>query len=274
MKTTPVGSWTTPEARKGLSEKLVMRIFVGNYKNTGIAEVDNINDTNHVKALVEDMEFSVESQYNTPFSQSDPQSKLPTITALLQSGTLIDAANSLGFGEEVAVENQEAQANELYKTVQGMTHKSSFSKVNSTQLYDSSSSIRISGTLLLVAWDDAKEVENALKLLQAWALPSYLSDDLATVRVAQGASDGWQQGGMLDAAQGALDGLFNSVNPPIVSILYGGKAYHDFHIESVSAPMSAPMNANGDRIAVRVNVNFISRKAWDRANLIKLYGGS
>lgn len=280
MKKLPVGSWSTPEAiatksNTGINPYLVMSIHVGNYKNTGIEEVDKINDTNFVRCLVEDMEFSVEGQYSTPFQQSDPQQQLPTILAMMQSGTLVDIAGTLGIGaEEVQVESPELEEGVVDKAlnhVKGLMHKTSFSKINSTQIYGSSTSIRLSGTILLVAWDDAAQVEKALQLLQSWASPSHLSEDSSMVSSMQGIQEGYEQYGALGATVGALDGLFHSVMPPIVSIFYGGKSYNEFYIESVSAPLSAPMNAKGERIAVKVQISFISRKAWDRSDITNLY---
>ncbi len=274
---TDVGSWVTPEAQKGLNDKLVLHIYVGNYQKTGIAEADKYQDIHNVRCLVEDLEMTVESQYSTPFQESDPQSKLPTLHAMISSGTMVDMAGLMGFGTDAEVDDSiDASSSRLLKQIESMTDKTSFSKINSMQIYGSSGSIRISGTIMLVAWDDATQVEHALRLLQAWASPTYLSTKTAMVGMAQGAQDGWGSGeGLVDstlsAAEGALDGLYNSVVPPIVSFRYGGKSYHDFYIESVSAPLSAPMNAKGERIAIKVQISFISRKAWDRGDIEKLY---
>lgn len=267
-----IGAWTTPEALSGLNNHLVMYITVGNYANTGIEEADKYKDKYNVRCLVEDMEFTVESQYSTPFAESDPQSKLPSLHAMLSTGTLLDMGMSLGVGNDDASVNSDPSLSEqVLDKVEGMMHKTSFSKVNSTQIYGSSTSMRMSGTILLVAWDDAKEVESALKLLQSWTVPTFLSKDSTVVSVANETQDGWQEGGMLGAVEGMLDGLYHSVVPPVVAIRYGGKVYSPFYIENVSAPMSAPMNDKGERIAIKVQITFISRQAWDRSDIEKLY---
>ncbi|MDO4440577.1 MAG: hypothetical protein Q4B81_00155 [Moraxella sp.] len=276
--TQDVGSWTTPEAKNGLNDKLVMHIYVGNYAVNDVEGMTNYKDTKNVRCLVEDMEFTVESQYSTPFQESDPQNKLPAMHAMLSSGTLVDMAGVMGVGGDVEVSNDgdDSLVDKAMTKIEGMMHKTSFSKINSTQIYGSSGSIRMSGTVMLVAWDDASQVEDALRLLQAWSSPTHLSKESTAVNVAQGASDGWESGNgviesSINAVEGVLDGIYQSVVPPIVSIRYGGKSYHGFYIESVSAPMNAPMNVNGERIAIKVQISFISRQAWDRADIEKLY---
>ena len=138
--------------------------------------------------------------------------------------------------------------------MQGLLGRSNFTKLNSRQIFTSSNSVRISGSLVFQAWADAKtEVEAALSQLQQWASPVKLSDESLIVGAASGGFDG---------------ALFPSIIPPLVQLQYGGKTYKPMVIESVSAPITAPMNSNGDRIAVRAQITFLSLTAWDKQNII------
>ena len=138
---------------------------------------------------------------------------------------------------------------------QGLLGKSNFTKLNSRQIFTSSNSVRITGSLVFQAWADAKtEVEDALEQLQIWASPRTLSVKSLLV----------------SAAEDGLKGMFPSEIPPLVQLQYGGKTYSPMVIESVSAPITAPMNKEGSRIAVKAQVSFLSLTAWDAQNITNM----
>ena len=224
-------------------------------------------------ALLEDAEFTVESQYSTPFESSNPEGRLPNLMGMIQSGQASAAYYSLfaatsdptgftgavasaveGAGEITGVSDSVgAIFSEAESALSGLKGRSNFTKLNSRQIYTSSNSIRISGSMMFVAWADAKkEVEDAIDLLQQWASPKKLSTKSLLV------------GGL---TEGISEGLFPSEIPPIVQLQYGGKVYKPLVIESVSAPITAPMNSGGNRIAVRVQVTFLSLTAWDKNDI-------
>ena len=143
------------------------------------------------------------------------------------------------------------------ETLESLKGRSTFTKLNSQQIYTSSNSVKISATLVLSAWQNAHlEVERALQKLQEWTASKYLYDSTLIANVIE---------------NGAV-GLFASEIPPTVSLTYGGKTYEPLVIESLSAPITAPMTADGSRIAVKCQVSFSSEKAWDKSDVIKLYG--
>lgn len=226
----------------GLNTKLIAAIY----------PVENTSDE-RVCGLLEEAEFSLENQYQTPFENADPMGKMPTLMGMVQSGqALAQAGGLLGAVGAVVPDGLESE-------LAGLQGKTSFTKLNSQQIYLSSSSIKITGTLVLTAWADAKaEVENQLRLLQSWTVPVFLSDNA----------------GIVNVAEGGLKGVFSGTIPPHVVLQYGGKTYSPLVIESISAPITAPMNANGDRIAVKVQINLMTMQAWDRRDVNALYGVS
>ncbi|MFV5183806.1 hypothetical protein ACNKG3_20095, partial [Acinetobacter baumannii] len=60
--------------------------------------------------------------------------------------------------------------------------------------------------------------------------------------------------------------------PPFVSLTTHGKTYKPFIIESVSAPIVAPIDEKGNRLSLAVNISLLSRTAWDSKDIYSLYG--
>lgn len=207
-----------------------------------------------VVATVIDAEMTLESQYSTPFEQSNPEHKLPTLMGMLQSGDWVETVGSVlsnVFGVQLS-ENTKESLNKL-------EGRSNLTKTNSTQIFVSSQPVTIPATLLFSAWEDAKvEVEDQIKLLQQWALPQSLAEGSLINEVAENKS---------------LESLFPSVVPPYVALYYGKKRYFPMLISSCSAPLSVPMDNDGNRMQLQVQVTFLSRTAWDAANINQLYTG-
>ncbi|WP_296405024.1 hypothetical protein [Psychrobacter sp.] len=210
-----------------------------------------------IAAVFEDAEFTLEAQYSTPFENSNPEGRMPNAMGMIQSGQLPATMYSLfGLDSESADPNSiQGVAGQAAEALEGLKNRSNFTKINSRQIYTSSSSVRITGTLVFQAWANAHtEVEAALRLLQQYVLPKKLSDTSLVVNV----------------ADSGAEGLFPSIIPPLVQLQYGGYIYKPLFIESLSAPMTAPMTKNGDRIAVRAQVTLLSLTAWDQSDLLKL----
>lgn len=222
-----------------------------------------------VCVLLEDAEFALENQYSTPFENSNPEGRMPNLMGMIQSGQMItsltDVINIGGFSAPSSQDSENGSApqdkgmlGQVFDKLEGLKGRSTFTKLNSQQIYTSSNSVKISATLVLSAWRNAHlEVERALQKLQEWATPKKLADKSALMSGLQ---------------QKTLEGFFPSIIPPTVSLVYGGKTYEPLVIESLSAPITAPMTADGSRIAVKCQVSFSSEKAWDKSDVIKLYG--
>lgn len=262
-------------SEKGLNKNLVVKIrpvVEGNFEGGQGQQTYNVDTAAPiVESLFEDAEFTIESQYSTPFESSNPEGRLPNLMGMIQSGQVSAAYYSFfaavndptGFtgavgdigaavGEATGISASavlEAAEGEL----QGLLGRSNFTKLNSRQIFTSSNSVRISGSLIFQAWANAKtEVEDAVEQLQVWASAAKLSAESLIV------------GGIKN---GFSESMFPSIIPPLVQLQYGGKTYSPMVIESVSAPITAPMNKNGHRIAVKVQVTFLSLTAWDAQNI-------
>jgi len=259
-----VARWGSLSTRKIAYISLVTIDANGQATGTGVSDLV-------VEALMTDGDFTVESQYQTPFENSNPENRLPNLLGMAQSG---EAAAALGriaenqggvTGAVTAVANTlsdalglNAAARAIGSAFESLQGKTNLTKINSTQVFVSTGSVRMSVTLFFMALKDAKtEVEDQINLLQQWALPQELS---GTGLLESISSDG-------------LAGLFPSTVPPFVNLVYSGKSYKPFLIESVSVPITGPIDKNGNRLSATVTLSLISRQAWDKNSVAALYAG-
>lgn len=254
-----------PWMHKGLNQRLIAKIRPVSEDNLeggqGKQTYNPIEGNTIIAALFEDGEFTVESQYSTPFETSNPEGRMPNMMGMIQSGELPASMYSIfNLDSETADDSAvKSVAGDAADKLLGLKDKSTFTKINSRQVYTSSSSVRISGTLVFQAWvDAASEVERALNVLQQYASPRKLSDaSLVVGTLSEGA-----------------DGMFPSTIPSLVQFQYAGKTYKPMFIESLSAPITAPMNKNGDRIAIKVQITLLSLTAWDKYDIANLRASS
>ena len=255
---------------KGLNKNLIVKIrpvIEGNLEGGQGAQTYDIDTSQPtVESIFEDAEFTIESQYSTPFESSNPEGRLPNLMGMIQSGQAAAAGYSIfaAAGGGVVADVADAAANFIgakdviesgQAELEVLMGKSNFTKLNRRQIFTSSNSIRITGSLVFQAWSDAAtEVEAAVSQLQRWASAKSLSKTSLIV-------------GALDEG---LSAMFPSEIPPMVQLQYGGKTYKPMVIESVSAPITAPMTKDGNRIAVKVQVTFLSLTAWDQQNIIDM----
>lgn len=207
-------------------------------------------DDEQVVAIATDGDLTIEGQYSTPFENSNPEHRLPTLMGMLQSGDWVTTLDSVAGAFGISLSDDKKSS---LNTLEG---RSNLTKVNSTQIFVNSS-VQLSMTLVFSAWEDAKvEVEDQISLLQKWALPQELSEGSLVSSVVEGMS---------------LESLFPSLVPPYVSIHYGNKRYLPLLIQHVSTPLVVPMDKDGNRMSIQVSVTFLSRTAWDANDINNLY---
>lgn len=223
-----------------------------------------------VSALVTDADMSVASNYQTPFDASNPESKLPTLLGMLQSGEMAAALPQAAEGEGVlgsifatagkigaSITQSLGISGTFSEAIKSLEGRSNLTKINSVQVFVSTASIEMSMTLFFCALYDAqKEVETQIRHLQTWALPELLADSL-----------------IASVSDGFLQGIFPSKVPPFVAVTYGGKTYKPFLIREVGTPLVTPMDKDGNRLSTTVTLSLISRRAWDATDIKTLYGG-
>ena len=221
-------------------------------------------DTNQptIRAFLVDGDKTMESQWQTPFENSNPELKMPMLVAGLQTGQTLDAMgrmadkaqNTILGGAVKAARELLSPFSQFAESVKGKTN---LNKVNTTQVFLSTASVRLNLSLFFIALGNAKiEVEEKIMQLESWTVPKFLSD----------------QSVLTDVIEQGSAGLFSGIIPPYISLTTHGKTYWPFIIESVSAPIVTPIDEHGNRLNLAVNLSMISRTAWDAADVRKLYG--
>lgn len=215
-----------------------------------------------IKALCIDGDKTIESQYQTPFENSNPEQRLPTLMAAIQSGEFARGFGSVASNDSLIgkVANSVMNVSQDLGSMIGVNladlqGRTNLSKVNTTQVFLSTSSIKVNLTVFFQAYRNAlTEVEYQIMQLEAWSLPQYLSKYSITANIA------------------GSEGIFSGLIPPFVEVTLSGKTYKPFVIESVSAPLITPIDSDGNRLNLTANISLLSRTAWDAGDLYKLYG--
>lgn len=221
-------------------------------------------DTNQptIRAFLVDGDKTMESQWQTPFENSNPELKMPMLVAGLQTGQTLDAMgrmadkaqNTILGGAVKAARELLSPFSQFAESVKGKTN---LNKVNTTQVFLSTASVRLNLSLFFIALGNAKiEVEEKIMQLESWTVPKFLSD----------------QSVLTDVIEQGSAGLFSGIIPPYISLTTHGKTYWPFIIESVSAPIVTPIDEHGNRLNLAVNLSMVSRTAWDAEDVRKLYG--
>lgn len=234
---------------------------MSNFPKIGLCQIksEHADDNIVVQAILESADFSMDNQFSSPFENSNVDNRFPNIMGMLQSGSLSNMIASVTGQEQDA-----SDKSGLIGQLDSLKGRSNFTKVNSEQIYVSSSPVKISGTLILFSENDAKEVENQIKALQTIVAPIFLSSESLLASTASS----MRENGVLD---GALSGLFPSLIPVTVSFTYAKKTYKNLVLENFSAPLVTPLNPHGHRIMVKAQFSLLSRQAWDRSDIAALY---
>lgn len=214
-----------------------------------------------IRAFLTDGDISFESQWQTPFENSNPELKMPMMMAALQTGQALASGgaastairNNLGDAAADLISKGFQPFADFAKSVEGKTN---LNKVNTTQVFLSTASVHLNLSVFFIALKDARaEVENKLMYLQSWSLPTHLSQGTVL-------TDLISEGG---------EGLFSGLIPPYITVTTHGKTYMPFILQSVSAPIVAPIDKEGNRLSLTVNLSLISRTAWDAQDVRNLY---
>jgi hypothetical protein len=243
----------------GLSEYLFAQIVPcdarGNIKKDGEQVMKPI------LAPATDVQFDSTLNWQSPFEQTGPENKAPTIMALLQTGQIATVANALqtalpdgavgDFAKDLA-----GKAERWARSLEGRT---GITKLNSRQVFSGMPPVRVTMTLHFraVTNADIEVVEPYEKLLQ-WAWPQKLAENGIISEV-------------ITSDDSLIYAMFPSEAPSMISFKFGNNRFPPMVIESVSNPLDGPMDSSGRPLYRAVQIVVATLTALDKNDATTIF---
>ena len=205
-----------------------------------------------VKAPLTDASLEVSLNWQSPFEQAGPETKAPTLFAMLQSGSLQPLLDNLASGGK-------ADGSSIFQQFEGRT---GITKLNSVQVFNGMPPIKINVQAQFRAWKNpVTEVTNPVDQLMEWALPVELASDstLLTELVGKLKDNYYEKG-----SKSWVNAVLPSQAPVLVAMQYKGRTYAPLVIESISLPLSSPIDASGNFVELQIPMTLCSLTALDR----------
>ncbi|ANE54427.1 MULTISPECIES: hypothetical protein [Methylomonas] len=201
-------------------------------------------------AVTDDASLEVTLNWQSPFEQAGPETKAPTLFAMLQSGLASDIFDKLGFDKQA---DSNSKATRLLQQFEGRT---GITQLNSVQVFNGMPPAKIQMTLLFRAWrDPVSEVETPFNQLMEWALPIELAKDSTLLTNAFEA---------LKGSKDWIEAVLPSQAPTLLAFHYKGRTFAPMVIESISQPLTAPTSKDGKFVELSVPVTLATLAAIDR----------
>lgn len=245
-----------------LSQVLMARIFVCDSK--GIADTTEFAGV--YGPLVEGGGVSITQNWQSPFENSGPETKAPTLTGMLQTGGLIPVLNALQaispFKDGVISDTLDASSNKLKAVMQDLQGRTGVTRLNSRQVFAGMPPVKFTFGIRFRAITSAvSEVEAPLARLLEWVFPQELAEDGILSEVLQTTKD----------VDSFIKALFPSKAPKLLGLTHGGRTYPPSVIESIDYPLDAPRDNQGNYIDLTVQVNMSTLTALDRPDIRKFF---
>lgn len=245
-----------------LSQVLLARIFV--------CDANGIADTAEFAGvygpLVENSSVSITQNWQSPFENSGPETKAPTLTGMLQTGGLVPVLNALQaispFKDGAVSDTLNSSSDKLKSVMKDLQGRTGVTKLNSRQVFAGMPPVKFTFGIRFRAIKDAhKEVEAPLARLLEWVFPQELAEDGILSEVLQTTKD----------VDSFIKALFPSKAPKLLGLTHGGRTYPPSVIENIDYPLDAPRNAEGNYIDLTVQVSMSTLTALDRPDIRKFF---
>lgn len=245
-----------------LSQVLLARIFVCDSK--GVADIKEFAGV--YGPLGEGSSISITQNWQSPFENSGPETKAPTLTGMLQTGGLVPVLNALQaispFKEGKVADTLDAGSDKLKSVMLDLQGRTGVTKLNSRQVFAGMPPVKFTFNIRFRATTNAmKEVEAPLARLLEWVFPQELAEDGILSEVLQTTKD----------VDSFIKALFPSKAPKLLGLTHGGRTYPASVIESVEYPLDAPRDNQGNYIDLTVQVSMSTLTALDRPDIRKFF---
>jgi hypothetical protein len=243
----------------GLSRHLLAVFFPVQKAGEGPdARWERVPDSMEVQAPITDGQIEQTQNWNSPFEQTGVDAKLSSFSAMLQTGGFAAILNALGqnFDKESAGSKLIGQLNGEIAKFAGL---SGVTKLNSTQVFTGSPPLKLAFNVHFRALFDANsEVQAPINMLTSWALPKKLAPDGVVSNV------------LRDGA--GIRTVYASQAPQIIGMVYANQLFKPMVIESVSRPLTAPLDRDGRYISASLQMTIASLTALDRDDWMAITG--
>lgn len=235
--------------------------WVQSFDTRTLSAADNftVDDGYEVWAPLTDGSQEMTLNWNSPFEGTGAESKAPSISAMLQSGTLTADLQTLLS----RISGGSAVAGNVVKLLRSATGRTGITKLNSTQVFSGMPPVKFSFTAHFRALiDPYTEVRQPVTQLEQWALPQYLAND--------GVIAGALQNGL---KQSPLETIYPSVAPQLLAMRYGDQTILPIVIESISKPFTVPRSSKGEVLNVAIQLTVATLTAIDRRDVAGFFNG-
>jgi hypothetical protein len=245
-----------------VSQVLMARIFVCDAQ--GIA--DALEFAGVFGPLTEGGGISITQNWQSPFENSGPETKAPTLTGMLQTGGLVPVLNALQaispFKDGAVSDSINSSSDKLKSIMKDLQGRTGVTRLNSRQVFAGMPPVKFTFGIRFRAITDAvKEVEAPLARLLEWVFPQELANDGILSEVLQTTKD----------VDSFIKALFPSKAPKLLGLTHGGRTYPPSVIESIDYPLDAPRDTDGNYIDLTVQVSMSTLTALDRPDIRKFF---
>jgi hypothetical protein len=267
----------TPPQWGGISPHIIGKLVAwnpnaGGKDSNGNPKGDVMNGSPVVMAPVTDLNMELSLNWSSPFESSGPESRAPTMMAMLQSGQAGPLVNALGNMVKsgltgTALQEKSASIQQSAITAQqNMMGKTGITKLNSTQVFSGMPPVKLSMTFHFRALaNPGSEVIKPYSQLLQWALPKKLAANSTLTEVAKEAANN-------GSVTQIMSEMFPSLAPQLVCFTHGNNRYTPMVIEHMSCSLSDHLGITGLPIyrAVQISLSTLTAlDATDVANILK-----
>jgi len=224
-----------------------------------VSSADNfvVDDGYEVHTPITDGSQEMSANWSSPFEGAGAESKIPTLSSMLQSAALTPDVTAL-----IEKVNQDGGEN-VGRLLSAATGRTGITKLNSTQVFSGMPPVKLSFTAHFRALTDPQsEVREPITQLEQWAVPQYLAND--------GVLAGALKNGLRNIG---LETVFPSVAPQLLAMKYGDQTILPVVIESISKPITVPRSSKGAVLNVAVQLTVATLTAIDRRDVAGFYNG-
>lgn len=217
--------------------------------------------TNTVESPPTEFSTEIAANWQSPFEQTGPESRLPSLMAMAQSGQLesygtmlLSRSSDGSTSESLLTQYKVRLSSEVTRFSREAQGRTGMTKLNSTQVFNGAPPVKFTMSLPFRAFaDPTLEVEEPIDQLVAWALPRELAANSSIPSALQALKNG----------QGFLKALMPSQAPQLLALKYGGRLHSPVVIENIALPGCVPRSSDGRMLNAHVQITMATLTALD-----------